>query len=266
MAALGLAAGQATAAPVPAGGPGGRVPRNAISVQLYTLRSLLEQDVPGTLAELSAIGYQKVELAGTYGRTAAEFRALLDRFGLRATSSHNGVEGDFDQVVADALTLGQTYVAAPWAMFDTAEEWRSYARQLDEAGAKARRAGLRFGYHNHGHEFQLVDGERPIDIILEHTQRQNVYLEVDLYWVVDGGVDPVDFVHSTGGRVRQYHVKDRSASGEWADLGTGTIDFGRIFRETRTAGVREFVVEHDNPSDPLTTVRVGYEYLRDLRF
>ncbi|ASO22593.1 Inosose dehydratase [Actinoalloteichus hoggarensis] len=244
-----------------------RVPKDAISIQLYTLRSLLEEDTEGTLRELAAIGYRKVELAGTYGRTAAEFRALLDRYGLRATSSHSGIDGDFAATLEDARTLGQQYLSVPYADFETAQEWRDFARRLDAAGEQARRVGIQFGYHNHAHEFQAVQGrQRPMDIITRQARSWNVHLELDLFWVIDAEVDPISYVWKNFGRVKQFHVKDRAEDGTWADLGTGTVDFGRIFRKTWLTGVREYVVEHDDPADPLETARVGYRYLTDLRF
>ncbi|MFG2000625.1 sugar phosphate isomerase/epimerase family protein [Spirillospora sp. NPDC048911] len=244
----------------------GRVPRGAISIQLYTLRSLLAADLEGTLAALAQIGYRKVELAGLHGRTPAEFRAILDRYGIRATSSHVGIDGDWQQALADARTLGNRFIVAPFAQFATADEWRDYARRLNAAGKAARAAGLRFGYHNHAHEFQtLPTGERPWDIITA-TDRRLVHLEVDLYWAVTGGQDPVDLIRRNRGRILQFHCKDRAADGSFTDLGTGTIDFRRIFAHSREAGVLEYIVERDSQPDPLKTAKVGYDYLRNVRF
>jgi sugar phosphate isomerase/epimerase len=243
-----------------------RVPKDWISVQLYTLRTVLEQDLEGTLAALADIGYRKVELAGTYGRTAAEFRALLDRYGLAASSSHVGIDGDLNQLIEDARTLGQTSVVVPYVNLPTLAEWEAFAGRLEDAGAACRRAGLRLGYHNHAHEFQELDGGRPFDVLAERTSPRHVHFEIDLYWAVEAGVDPVHEVRAQRGRVTQYHVKDRAPDGGFADLGTGTIDFARIFRRTWGEGIREYIVEHDQPTDPLHTAKVGYDYLVNLRF
>ncbi|OZM71939.1 sugar phosphate isomerase [Amycolatopsis antarctica] len=245
--------------------PGLRVPKDSISVQLYTLRSLLENDVDGTLSALADIGYRKVEMAGTYGRSAKEFRGLLRKHRLTATSSHIGIDGDVDAAIADAKTLGHTYAAVPYAAYETIAEWEDFADRLDTAARAFAKAGIKFGYHNHDHEFAAIDGVRPYDIITRRTSRRHVHLELDLFWVVDAGIDPVELYWRNFPRALQYHVKDRSTSGEWADPGTGTIDFKRIFRST-WFGIKEFVVEHDDPSDPLNTAVVGYNYLRDLRF
>lgn len=240
-----------------------RVPRESISIQLYTLRGIMGDDPEPVLSALADIGYRKVELAGTYGRSAAEFATVLRRHGLRATSAHVGIDGDLDQVISDALALGNKHVVVPWVDYGTLAEWRAFTARLEVAGDKLRRAGLRLGYHNHAHEFARVEGVRPFDVITAGTSRRNVHLELDLYWAVVGGVDPVGVFREHFPRVRQFHVKDRAADGSFADLGTGTIDFARIFRATN---VTEYIVENDQPRDALATARIGYDYLRDLRF
>ncbi|WP_246257921.1 sugar phosphate isomerase/epimerase family protein [Amycolatopsis anabasis] len=244
-----------------------RIPRERIGIQLYTLRALLQADLPGTLEALADIGYRGVELAGTHGRSATEFRTLLDRYHLVALSSHVGFDGaDVDQLIADAKTLGHGHAVCAYANYRTIPEWRDFAARLDRAARAFRRAGIRYGYHNHAHEFQAIDGVRPYDVLTRETSREFVHLEVDLYWAVTGGVNPVELFYRNFGRVRQFHVKDRAPNGDFADPGTGTIDFRRIFRDTWRGGVRHYIVEHDQPADPLHTARVGYQYLVDLRF
>ncbi|PXY21762.1 sugar phosphate isomerase/epimerase family protein [Prauserella endophytica] len=251
------------------GGHGGRrLPKERIAVQLYTLRNALEADLEGTLEELSDIGYRNVELAGTYGRTAKEFRAILDRYRLKAVSAHVDFRGaDVDQLIDDARILGYHMADCAYANFGTIAEWASFAQELETAGKAFRKAGIAYGYHNHAHEFQAIDGVRPFDVIARTTTRRNIHFEYDLYWLVVAGVDPVREFYRQFGRVRQFHVKDRADDGGFADLGTGNIDFARIFRETWAGGaVLHYVVEHDQPTDPLHTAEVGYDYLRNLRF
>lgn len=258
-----------TAAAEGARGPdwwGLRVPKDKISIQLYTLRSILEVDLEGTLDALADIGYRKVELAGTYGRTATEFRKLLDARHIRATSTHVGIDGDLNQAIADAKILGNKKSNVAWANFPTIAEWKAFAERLEAAGKAYRRAGIEFGYHNHDHEFRPIDGVRPYDVITRTTSRRNVNLEMDLYWVVTAGVDPVREFYKLAGRVTQYHVKDRKPDGGFADLGEGTIDFRRIFRATRPLEVDEYIVENDQPVDPLKCAETGYNYLANLRF
>lgn len=254
------------AAPAVAAAHRRRIPRHKISIQLYTLRTLLENDLEGTLAELASIGYRTVELAGLHGRSPGEFRTLLDQHGLRATSSHVGIDGDISALLDDAHVLGNRYLDVAYAKFDTAEQWRRYADRLNEVGAAARKSGLRFGYHNHGHEFATVDGEQPFTILAERTDPRFVHFELDLYWAVVAGQDPVELIRCHRGRVLQLHVKDRAPGGGMVDPGVGTIDFPAIFDVAHNHGNREYIVEHDNPERPLRTARVGYDYLDHLRF
>jgi sugar phosphate isomerase/epimerase len=243
-----------------------RVPKDKISIQLYTLRSILEVDLEGTLDALADIGYRKVEMAGTYGRSAAEFRKLLDARHIRATSAHNGIDGDLNQLIADAKTLGNKKVNVPWVNVPTLAEWKTFTAKLEAAAKVFRRAGLELGYHNHAHEYVPIDGVRPIDVIARGTSRRNVHFEYDLYWVVTGEADPVREFYRYAGRVKQYHVKDRAEDGGFADLGEGTIDFPRIFRATWPLEVDEYIVENDQPVDALKCAETGYNYLANVRF
>jgi sugar phosphate isomerase/epimerase len=266
-----LAVGAAGALPTVASADGHghgrlRVRKDKISIQLYTLRSVLETDLEGTLDALADIGYRKVELAGTYGRTATEFRKLLDRRHIRATSTHVGIDGDIDQAIADAKILGNRRSNVPYANFATIAEWEAFADRLEAAGKAYRRAGIAFGYHNHNHEFQAIDGRRPYDVLTGRTSRRNVSFEMDLFWVVTGNADPVREFYKIAGRVRQYHVKDRKPDGGFADLGEGVIDFPRIFRANYPLEVEEYIVENDEPVDAVKCAETGYNYLANVRF
>jgi sugar phosphate isomerase/epimerase len=265
--AAGALPGAASAEGADRGGRWGlRVPKDKISIQLYTLRSILETDLEGTLDALADIGYRKVELAGTYGRTATEFRKLLDRRHIRATSTHVGIDGDLDQAIADAKILGNRRSNVAYANYATIAEWSSFADRLEAAGKAYRRAGIGFGYHNHNHEFAPIGGIRPYDVLTRRTSRRNVSFEMDLFWVVAANADPVREFYTIAGRVKQYHVKDRTPDGGFADLGEGVIDFRRIFRSTRPLEVEEYIVENDEPVDPLKCAKTGYDYLANLRF
>ena len=244
-----------------------RVPKDKISIQLYTLRNLFEADLEGTMSALADIGYRKVEMAGTYGRSAAEFRRILDANHIRATSSHVGIDGiDLDQAIADARTLGNRRVVHPYSNYPTIGEWRDFTARLEAAGKVFRRAGIPLGYHNHNHEFIAIDGVKPYDVITRGTSRRDVYLEMDLYWGVTGGQDPVKVFFQNAGRVKQFHVKDRKPDGGFADLGEGTIDFPRIFRATHPLEVDEYIVENDQPVDALKCADTGFRYLNNVRF
>ena len=274
------------------GGSHGRVPRDRISVQLYTLRNQLGIDLEGSLAELAEIGYTRVEHAGFVGRTAAQFRAALDNAGLRATSGHAGIPQPWNadawqRVLEDAAIVGNKFLVhaffglGPNGPIRDGSVYRAFAADLNKAGELARRAGISFGYHNHHLEFVRQDGgdRTGFDILTSQTDPRLVHLEVDLYWAWRGAADPVDLIHRHAGRIKQVHVKDMNVdtssftNAPFADPGTGLIDFKRIFRRAHEAGLIEYIVERDDAGSPprtpeqaLDTARVGYEYLAGLRF
>ncbi|SDE00124.1 sugar phosphate isomerase/epimerase family protein [Nocardioides lianchengensis] len=280
----GLASGLASTAAAGGRHGDGRsrgVPHDRISIQLYTLRAALGGQ-PGfdvVLQRLAQYGYTRVELAGYYGRTAAQLRTFLDGLGIRATSSHDGLSADRTALrtkLENAATLGQRYVVVPYLASNSLAEWQGWADRMNEEAALAKRYGLRYGYHNHAHEFttDLGGGVTPWEVLTERLDPRLVHLEVDLYWAYTGGVntgaaDPdrfaIDVVRRAPQEVRQFHVKDRdAATGDMSDLGTGVVDFARILRRHR---VEEYIVENDTPDvSPLTSAAVGRLYLEHLRF
>ena len=284
--AVGLAALGAGAAPAEAASDREHerrrsIPHDRISIQLYTLRAALGGE-PGfdvVLTRLAQYGYEKVELAGYYGRTAAQLRGFLDSLDIRATSSHDGISASTSALhtkLENAATLGQKYVVVPYLASANRSDWETWADQMNEEARAAKRWGLRYGYHNHAHEFttDLGGGVTPWDVLTERLDPRYVHLEVDLYWVFTGGVnsgaaDPdrfaIDVIQEAPQRVRQFHVKDRDGgSGDMCDLGTGVVDFPRIFR---THTVEEYIVENDTPDvSPLTSAAVGHLYLDHLEY
>jgi len=286
-AALGLSGGTAavaSAAETSATKPH-HLPSSRISIQLYTLRNQLEEDLEGTLESLADIGYRRVEHAGFVGRSVTEFKAALDAVNIRATSGHVSIPQPFDAdtwaaSLRDAQFLGSRYIVNPvfGINFSTGvvvrdrATWTAFARDLNRAGRMARKAGVRLGYHNHNWEFfSLLDepGTTGYDVLVEETDPRYVHLEMDLFWVVRGARDPVDLVKRLGRRVRQYHVKDLDQAGSFADLGEGLIDFRRIFRARRA---EEYIVERDDAGvaprtteQAIQTARTGFDYLKALR-
>jgi sugar phosphate isomerase/epimerase len=264
----------------------GRVPKDKISVQLYTLRDQLQAELEASLAELAEIGYTRVEHAGFVGRTAAQFRAALDAAKLRATSGHVGIPQPFnastwEAALEDANIVGNKFIVHPFfgqganGPIRDAAVYRAFAADLNKAGKLARRAGLSFGYHNHHAEFFRQNGTKltGFDILTGETDDRYVHLEVDLFWAFRGANDPVDLIKKNRGRIKQVHVKDLDANASFADPGDGLIDFGRIFQNSREAGLIEYIVERDDagspprtPADALVTAERGFDFLDGLRF
>jgi sugar phosphate isomerase/epimerase len=251
------------------------VPDSQISIQLYTLRNLINapgatpaENLENVLADLSAMGYRNVELYNLHGLTAEQMRALLKEYGLKATAMHTSInEATWDQTLANAKTLGLKYLGAGSTPrnFTTAQQWIDYAEMLNRLGERAKRQGLTLLVHNHAHEFrQVFDGQTAFDILMEHTDPRYVAFQLDLYWAVVGGADPVELMERYGDRIDLFHVKDL-ANGTFANVGEGTIDFPAIF-DVSKGKVRLYSVEHDATRDPLRTAQVGFDYLDCVTF
>jgi sugar phosphate isomerase/epimerase len=245
-----------------------------IGVQLYTVRRILQNDFEGTLSRIAEIGYREVEFAGYHGKSPTEVRALLTRLGLAAPSSHVPIEAfrrDADGAIAEATQVGHRYLIVPWLNPDerrTLDQYRRLADELNRFGEKVRAAGMQLGYHNHDFELIALEGSMPLDVLIERTDPSLLVLELDLYWVTKAGSDPLTYLSRNPGRVHLVHVKDSAGAPEhrMVDVGQGTINFAQIFARREQAGIRHFFVEHDDPADPLATLRRSYEHLAQLRW
>lgn len=244
-----------------------------IGVQLYTVRDRLEKDFAGTMEQVAAVGYDEVEFAGYYDRTPEQVRVLLDRLDLTAPSVHlplRTLRQSRDATLAAAQTIGHRWVIVPWLEESMRNEagYRQVAAELNRFGAAARERGIRAGYHNHEFEFQPLPGGRTgMDILLAETDPALVDFELDLFWTVHAGRDPVEIFARHPGRFPLWHVKDMAdVRGEkrMTEVGTGEIPFARIFQHAGTSGLRHFFVEHDRPADSLASIRTSYQNLKQI--
>jgi sugar phosphate isomerase/epimerase len=247
-------------------------PNRPLGIQLYSVRDALQRDFAGTLAAIARIGYAEVEFAGLHGLKARDVRRMLDDFRLRAPAGHYGLEAVTDrleQTIVEALALGHAYVIVPW-LPDAMRSADGYARAADllnGAGERLAVAGLRLGYHNHAFEFAPLNGS-PIgyDILLARTDSRLVVLELDLYWIRQGGRNALDYFSKHHGRFRCVHVKDMAADGAMVDVGTGVLDWPALLVAARKAGVQHFFTEHDSARNPLAFARNSYHYLSRLTY
>ena len=253
-------------------GPGSGVlnpPLDRIGLQLYTVRSLMAEDVAGTLDEVAAVGYEEVEFAGYFGNRPAEVRGWLDGAGLAAPAAHVGIEdltgAGLDASIGSASVLGHRWLVLPWIGEEmrTPDGYRRLAETLNSAGAATSRAGLRVAYHNHAFEFDALDedGVTGYELLLEHLDPALVDLEIDFHWSAVGGADSAALLGEHPGRFALCHAKDVTADGRMADVGAGEIDWQGLFALSGTAGLRHFFVEHDRPGDPLASIEASYRYL-----
>lgn len=247
-----------------------------VGIQLYSVRQHVQRDLPGTLAQLSQIGYRDVEFAGYGGRTPAQTRELLEQNRLAAPSTHIGYDqlgANWDRSLDDAVARGHQFITIPWLpdnVRGSAESWKRVAREFNVAGERARARGLGFAYHNHDFEFTRVDGAVPFDILLAETDPAAVSFEMDVYWTVKAGGDPLAYLRRHPTRFTMLHIKDSAGAPNHAqvDVGSGTIDFASILRldaaQRRT--VKHVFVEHDQPPDPMAFAKKSFEYLSAMEY
>lgn len=248
-----------------------------VGLQLYTLRNQIDSlGIEKVLAEVARLGYKNIEHFGYgdrrfFGKTANEFKLLLNANGLAAPSGHYltgfsqamkmpGLSSQLDAALEDAVALGQKYMMVSYLFPDerTPDHYKRLADLLNSNGEKVARAGLKLGYHNHDFEFseKMEDGTRPYDFILKNTSAP---LELDLYWVTRAGQSPLELFRQHPGRFPLWHVKDmaRTEKKEFAEVGTGSIDFAAIFAQAKQAGLRYYFVEQDESNDPMASVKTS---------
>ncbi len=226
------------------------------ALQLYSVRDKFQQDVAGALAAVKTAGFDRVELAGTYGMTPDSLRTMLDRAGLQAVSMHVGyaeLVGDPAAAAAMADTFGLTEAVVPWLGSDLCtnrDEWLAAARAMDVTGSRLRERGVRLAYHNHDHEFAKVDGGTIFDLIFANSDPEHLAVQLDTCWATVGGADVPVLLERHAGRVATVHVKDCRAWEPGArpaitELGRGIMDWSTVLPAAKAAGARWFIVEQD---------------------
>ncbi|MEV6288363.1 sugar phosphate isomerase/epimerase [Kribbella sp. NPDC051770] len=247
------------------------IPADGIGMHLYTMRDVLKDDYSGTLNQLAGIGYRTVGVSGRFGHSAADIRRFADDAGLKIVLEHVGysrLTDDWEGALEDVRTLGGEWIVVPSLPDElrTLDGFREAAAAFSKAGETAKQAGLKLLFHNHGHDFEVVDGQVKFDILLNEVEPELLGFELDLYWVVNGGQDPIDYFQQHPGRFPALHVKDMAADGSWEDVGAGTLDFPAMFAHADSGGVRQWLVEHDAPTDPWVSARTSYQSLAQMRF
>jgi sugar phosphate isomerase/epimerase len=264
-----------------------------IGLQLYSVRDLMKADVAGTLAKVAEIGFKEVEFAGLFGRAPKDVRAMLDSNGLSAPATHVDwatVEKRLPETLETARVLGHQFIIVPYvgeAERKQPDIWKKAADLFNRAGAETQKAGIQFAYHQHGFEFvpsEALGGKLPYDYLLENTNPDLVKMELDICWTVAAEQDPATYFTRYPGRFPLVHVKDwlkdgtqskayegalgagTKFTGQMTNVGSGSIDWKRIFAQSETAGIKHYIVEHDNPKSPLDDLRTSFNYVRDLRF
>jgi sugar phosphate isomerase/epimerase len=312
--AAGLVAARATAATAPGHAPRATTDRlGPIGVQLFSLPKLLEQDLDGALAMLAGLGYREVELFGPYpfcvpealeswkalepqlgfsgsgffGRSARQMREALDRHGLSAPAAHIDLatlRQRLPQVGDAAAQLGLKYIGIsniPPEERRTLDDYKRMADDFNAMGHKAQPLGFKILYHNHGYGLHPMQGEIPFRVLMDRVDPTVVAAEMDLFWTVAGGADPVALLADYPRHYRLMHVKDMSKQGRFAGdggdasqwfalfplmttAGNGVLELPRILGQARRSGVEHFFVEQDLVANPPEALGASIRFLRAM--
>lgn len=254
-----------------------------VGLQLYSLRETIGNDVAGTLKKVAGIGFKEVETYGYspengfWGLSVSEFKKLLDQNGLTTPSGHysvdpflaiNGSDDDFKYLIDVAHELGQKYIVIPSLGDDLRTSIADYERLADKmnaAGKLCQEADLKLAYHNHAFEFKDYDGQNGYEILLNDTQKELVDFEMDVYWIVRAGQDPVSLFEANPGRFPLLHIKDMDKDDPElnAGIGAGTIDFVKIAKDFDVAGAKHLIIEQENfAMDPYKSLTKSYAYIK----
>ena len=251
-----------------------------IGLELYSVRDLLPKDFDGTLAQVHSAGYTVAEAAGFFNRSAADFRAAMDKAGIRCISAHytlSLLQTQLDSLLEYAHALGLSYMICsssggthrdPAAKGpDTLDDWRWRADEFNRIGEKTKAAGITFGVHNHIPEFAVFDGTIVYDELLRLTDPKLVAFEMDAGWVIAAGYNPIDYLKQSPERFPLMHVKEvlRGPDGKFhaKTVGRGMLDYRPIL--SAATGLKQYFIEQEEfEMDPMQELRIEADYMRKI--
>jgi len=286
---------------------------NTIGVQLFSLPKLLEKDFNAGIKVIAEMGYKEIEMfgpfpfsvdtvrerwdsitpalgfsgSGYFGHTIQEVKTILEEHAVKVTSIHSDMEtmqARMDEIGKAGDQLGFEYIglpAIPEEKRNTLDDYKRVAEELNEIGEKAKKVGLKFAYHNHGYGLKEIDGQIPLDIIFDQTDPNLVFFELDIYWTVAGGGDPIHYLRSYPGRYHLMHIKDMTkkvrfsgdggSPSQWMELfpymttvGNGVLDIASIISLGQKKGVQHFYVEQDMADNPEVALQKSFDYLKTI--
>lgn len=256
-----------------------------IGLQLYTLRESFSSNVKKVLEQVAKAGFKEVETYGFsakngfFGTSAKEFKTILSANGLKSPSGHydfgtfikDGNPDVLKKAIEAANILENQYVTIPWleeSLRKSADDYKKIALKINQAAEICKESGLKLAYHNHAFEFTSFEGTTGYDILLGETDKKLVDFELDLYWVVRSGNDPLQLFKKNPGRFSMWHVKDMDQNNpdRNTEIGNGSIDFKSIFAEAKLSGVKHFFVEQETNyvPNPIESVKTSCQYVSKL--
>ncbi|MBY0535292.1 MAG: sugar phosphate isomerase/epimerase [Chitinophagaceae bacterium] len=285
-----------------------------VGIQLFSIPKMLSANPVAAIGMLQQMGYKELELYGPYTfsaesaksgwkqvtgmlgfsgsgyfeKSSSEFLKLIKDSGMTTPSMHTDLdtlENDMPALAKAAHEMGHKYVvlpAIPDARRKTLDDYKKMADSFNKIGAAAKKEGIRFGYHNHGYGIKpLADGTVPLEVMLNATDPDTVFLEMDLFWTAAGGADPVALLNKYSKRYKMLHIKDMSKkatfSGDGGDAsqwfalfplmcscGDGVLDLKNIIATSQKIGVEHYFIEQDMVANPETALKKSIDYIKTV--
>jgi len=255
--------------------------KKSIGLQLYSLRDSMDTSPVKTIEEVGKIGYAFVEPAGYskgtfYGMSPADFKAVVEKNGMFVLSSHTGMPVPdssrweaamawWDTCITAHAQAGVKYIVQPFmdsVGYQSLAGLQRYCDYFNAVGEKCLAQGIRFGYHNHSDEFKPVEGQVIYDYILQNTDSAKFFMQLDLYWIQEGGANAVEYFNKYPKRFVSWHVKDSLEVGA-----SGKMDFKTIFENSEIAGMKYIVVEQEAfTTTPFEGVKESFDFLNNAEY
>ena len=257
--------------------------KGPVGLQLYSLREQFKKDVPGTLDTVKGFGIKYVELATTYNVPPEKFKQDLKTRGLEAVSAHFPYEkyrDDVESIASEAVKLGLKYAGCAWIPHEgdfNEKTCREAIAVFNKAGEALARHGIKFFYHTHGYEFQPHGQGTLFDLLMTETDAKHVSYEMDVFWIVHPGQDPVKLLEKYGKRFELMHLKDMKKGTPTglltghtdvtndAALGAGQMDLPAILKAAKKVGVKWYFIEDESPWSE-QQIPQSLKYLEQVKF
>jgi sugar phosphate isomerase/epimerase len=251
---------------------------NSFGIQLWSVKEALAKDTLGVLKHLSKSGFKKIEsFEGEkgifWGMKNTEFKKRMDALGMKLVSSHCDTSNNFEQKAAEAAEIGMKYLICPYkGAQKSIDDYKKIADEFNACGEIAKKHGIKFAYHNHDYSFVPMNGIIPQDVMMNNTNKDTVYFEMDMYWTVAAGVDPLTYMEKHPGRFKLVHVKDMTklANGDHEScvIGKGTIDYKSLLPQIAKRGVKHMIVEQEayTGTNELDAAKDDAAYMKTLKW
>lgn len=239
-----------------------------IALQLWSIQAACGENFYEALQQVKNSGYDGVEFAGYYGKSAAEVKGYLDELGLQVAGSHishEALQHRLEETLAFEKEIGNTRIIVPHASFQTLEEWLAFISEMEEIAKKAAEQGMEFFYHNHAHEFTEIPGHDILDLMVQRTK--HICLEMDLYWLADSGKDVLPWLEQHKERIGLFHMKDMQESPrESTEIGSGVLPMNDYVRMAKQLALPWLIVEQEafQRYQPLEATAIDYRNLKAI--